>query len=209
MARYIGPACKLCRREGVKLFLKGQRCKSHRCAFQRRAVAPGVHGQKRKQRPSEYGLQLREKQKAKRLFGILERQFKKYFKKADGREGVTGENLLILIERRLDNIVYKLGFAPSRKLARQLIVHRHFLVNSRIVNKPSFAVKEGDIVVLKAKSKELLIFKSVLEKKEEITVPSWLESSLEKFEGKIVRIPARDEIDIPVNEQLIVELYSK
>jgi small subunit ribosomal protein S4 len=210
LARYIGPACRLCRREGTKLYLKGVRCKSHKCVLEKGSVAPGQHGASKKGRGSDYGMQLREKQKAKRMFGILEKQFRLYFKKAETKKGVTGENLFIFIETRLDNVVYRLGFASSRKLARQLISHKHFLVNGKGVNKASYLLKEGDVISLKEKSKEIKGFKELIEKKENLTPPpTWLEFNVEKLEGKVVRLPKREDMNIPVDEQKIVELYSK
>jgi small subunit ribosomal protein S4 len=210
LARYIGPACRLCRREGTKLFLKGVRCKSHKCVLEKGAVAPGQHGSNKKGRGSDYGMQLREKQKAKRMFGILEKQFRLYFKKAEKKKGVTGENLFIFIETRLDNVVYRLGLASSRKFARQLISHKHFLVNGKCVNKASYLLKEGDVISVKEKDKDMKIFKELIEKKENLTPPpTWLEFSADKLEGKVVRLPKREDMNIPVDEQKIVELYSK
>lgn len=208
MARYTGAVCRLCRREGTKLFLKGDRCNSHKCAFQKRAFPPGQHGSARKMKVSEYGLQLREKQKAKRFFGVLEKQFKNYFTVADSKKGVTGEALLLFIERRLDNIVFVLGLLPSRRLARQMIIHGHILVNDKPVDRPSYLLKEGDIISIKQASKDLAVFKTVKENKD-LTVPTWLEIDKMSLKGKLIRFPKREEMAVPVNEQLIVELYSK
>lgn len=208
MARYTGPVCRLCRREGVKLYLKGERCYSDKCALDRRAYAPGQHGQRRT-KVTEYGLQLREKQKARRFYGVLENQFRTYFKKADRQQGVTGENLLRLLERRLDNIVYRLGFADSRAQARQLIRHNHFTLNGFKANIPSMQLKVGDAVQLKEKSKKSAIISQLVENLGTKTPPAWLELDTNSLSGKVVSLPNRDEIDIPVEEQLIVELYSR
>lgn len=206
MARYTDANCRLCRREGQKLFLKGERCYSAKCAIEKRNYAPGQHGQSRK-KVSEYGLQLREKQKAKRFYGLQETQFRNLFDKAARKTGITGENLLILLETRLDNVVFRLGFASSRKEARQLVNHGHFKVNGRKVNIPSYEVKAGDVITVKEKSTNSPKFKEV--KEMTITVPSWLTVDVEKLEGKILSVPTRAEIDTPVAEHLIVELYSK
>ncbi|MEY8001672.1 30S ribosomal protein S4 [Clostridium sp. Mt-5] len=206
MARYTGSVCRLCRREGLKLFLKGDRCYTDKCAFSRRGYAPGQHGQGRK-KVSNYGLQLREKQKAKRIYGILEGQFRKYYEKADRKKGITGENLLVLLETRLDNIVYKLGYGQSRAEARQLVTHGHFLVNGKKVDIPSFKVSVNDTVTVCDRSKASEKFKTFAENPK--TLPVWLEGDIENFQGKVVREPSRDEIDVPVNETLIVELYSR
>lgn len=208
MARYTGPVCRLCRREGAKLYLKGDRCYTGKCAIDRRAYAPGQHGQGRK-KVSEYGLQLREKQKAKRIYGILENQFRNYFEKADRQKGITGENLLRLLERRLDNVVFRLGFGSSRTEARQLVRHGHFTVNGSRVNIPSFLVKVGDVVAVTEKSKESPKLKELAENAQSKTAPAWLEKDSNALAGKIVAIPSRDEIDVPVQEHLIVELYSR
>ena len=206
MARYTDANCRLCRREGQKLFLKGDRCYSTKCAMERRGYAPGQHGQGRS-KISDYGLQLREKQKAKRFYGLQETQFRNLFDKAARKTGITGENLLILLETRLDNVVFRLGFASSRKEARQLVNHGHFKVNGRKVNIPSYEVKAGDVITVKEKSTNSPKFKEV--KEMTITVPSWLTVDVEKLEGKILSVPTRAEIDTPVAEHLIVELYSK
>jgi small subunit ribosomal protein S4 len=206
MARYTGANCRLCRREGQKLFLKGDRCYGGKCALERRNYAPGQHGQMRK-KSSEYGLQLREKQKAKRFYGMSETQFRNLFDKAVSKKGVTGENLLIMLESRLDNVVYRLGLASSRKEARQLVVHSHFTVNGKKVNAPSQEVKAGDVIAVKEKSKNSPKFKEIRDM--QITVPSWLTVDADKLEGKVVALPTRADIDTPIAEHLIVELYSK
>jgi len=206
MARYTDANCRLCRREGQKLFLKGERCYSGKCAIEKRNYAPGQHGQARK-KVSDYGLQLREKQKAKRFYGMQEKQFRNLFEKAARKQGKPGENLLILLETRLDNVVYRLGFASSRKEARQLVVHGHFTVNGKKATAPAMELKAGDVVKVKEKSTSSPKFKEI--KEMSITVPSWLTVDVEKLEGKIVAAPTREDIDTPVAEQLIVELYSK
>lgn len=208
MARYTGPNCKLCRRESEKLFLKGSRCISEKCAFEKRGYAPGQHGQSMRRKTSEYGLQLREKQKVRRIYGILERQFQNYFVKADRKKGITGENLLQLLECRLDNIVYRLGFAPSRKSARQLVRHRHFTVNGHIVDIPSFQIRVSDIIKVKDKSKSMDMIHSSLKdsRAEEL---AWLRLNKAGLEGELLEIPKREDIPTPAQEQLIVELYSK
>lgn len=206
MARYTDANCRLCRREGQKLFLKGDRCYSSKCAIDRRAYAPGQHGQGRS-KISDYGLQLREKQKTKRFYGLQETQFRNLFDKAERKPGITGENLLILLETRLDNVVFRLGFASSRKEARQLVNHGHFQVNGRKVDIPSYTVKPGDIIKVKEKSTNSPKFKEV--KEMSITVPAWVTVDVEKLEGKVLSVPTREEIDTPVAEHLIVELYSK
>ena len=206
MARYTEANCRLCRREGQKLFLKGERCYSPKCAIERRNYAPGQHGQSRK-KMSDYGTQLREKQKTKRFYGMQETQFRNLFDKASRKKGITGENLLILLESSLDNVVFRLGFASSRKEARQLVTHNHFTVNGKKVNIPSYEVKAGDVIKVKEKSTNSPKFKEV--KEMSITVPSWLTVDVEKLEGKVVSLPTRSEIDTPVAEHLIVELYSK
>ena len=206
MARYTDANCRLCRREGQKLFLKGERCYSTKCAMEKRSYAPGQHGQGRK-KVSEYGTQLREKQKAKRFYGLQEAQFRNLFDKAVKRKGITGENLLMFLETRLDNVVFRLGFASSRKEARQLVTHGHFTVNGRKVNIPSYLCSEGDIIKVKEKSAQSPKFREI--KEMTITVPSWLTVDVDKLEGKVLNLPTRDEIDTPVAEHLIVELYSK
>ena len=206
MARYTGPSCRLCRREGQKLFLKGERCYSTKCAIEKRNYAPGQHGQARK-KISDYGLQLREKQKVKRYYGVLETQFEHYFEKADSRAGITGENLLIMLETRFDNVVFRMGLASSRKEGRQLIRHGHFTINGKKANIPSMQVKEGDVVQVKENSTNSSKFKQV--KETTITTPDWVTVDFEKLEGKVVAMPTRENIDIPIEEHLIVELYSK
>lgn len=208
MARYTGPVCRLCRREGAKLYLKGDRCYSDSCSFTKRSYAPGQHGQARK-KVSEYGLQLREKQRARRVYGVLEGQFRTYFDKADCQKGITGENLLVLLERRLDNVVYRLGFAASRTQARQLVRHRHFTVNGKRVDIPSYQIKPGDVIQVKETSKQSPLIKEIAEAVTTKTTPAWLEVQAEEMIGKIVRYPNRDEIDTPIQEHLIVELYSR
>lgn len=208
MARYTDANCKLCRREGEKLFLKGNRCLSDKCSFEKRSYAPGQHGHNVRRKVSEYGLQLREKQKVRRIYGVLERQFHNYFEKADLKKGVTGENLLQFLECRLDNVVYRLGFAPSRKSARQLVRHRHFQVNGRIVDIPSYNVRVGDIIKVKDNSKSLDIIHMALKESRGEDIP-WLRLNKASLEGELLNIPKRDEIMIPAQEQLIVELYSK
>ena len=208
MARYTDAVCRLCRRESQKLFLKGDRCYTEKCAIDRRPYPPGQHGQGRV-KTSEYGIQLREKQKAKRYYGILESQFRGYFDMAIKRKGKTGENLLALLESRLDNTVYRLGFAMSRAEARQLVLHGHFMVNGRKVNIPSFLVKPGMIITLKESSRSLDKFKSVIEANASRIPPKWLEYDAAAMVAKVTAVPTREDIDFPVEEQLIVELYSK
>ena len=209
MARYIGESCRVCRREGEKLFLKGSRCYTDKCALTRRAYAPGQHGQKRKKQ-SEYGVQLREKQKAKSFYGVLESQFRKYFEEAARSKEVTGTKLLQILESRLDNVVYRLGLATSRSQARQLVRHGHFEVNGVKVNIPSYLTKVGDVIKVRESSANNEIFKQIVEANENgRPVPTWLESDLANKTGKIVALPTREEIDLPVQEHLIVELYSK
>lgn len=208
MARYTGAVCKLCRREGKKLFLKGDRCYTGKCAVERRSYAPGQHGQNRK-KTSEYGLQLRAKQTAKRYYGIQEGQFHKYFLMAERRQGVSGENLLRICESRLDNVVYLLGWASSRAEARQLTIHAHYLVNGKKVDIPSYLLKEGDVVSIKAKSLDSDKIKAVLEANASRPVPTWLDKDAENNSAKITRMPEREEIGVPVEEHLIIEFYSK
>ncbi len=208
MARYIGPACRLCRREGTKLFLKGTRCISEKCAIDRRAYPPGQHGQVRA-RVSEYRTQLREKQKLKRIYGLLERQFRLYFYKADRQKGVTGDNLLSLLESRLDNVVYRLGLASSRKQSRMMIRHNHFSIDGKTVNIPSYLVNVGEVIEVREKSRALLPVQSALEVSGGREVPSWLSLDMAQLRGEVKASPNRDEIVLPVNEQLVVELYSR
>jgi small subunit ribosomal protein S4 len=208
MARYTDASCRLCRREGQKLFLKGERCYGNKCAIGSRAYAPGQHGAQRK-KLSEYGLQLREKQKAKRFYGLLESQFRKYFDMAARKKGITGELLLQILETRLDNVVYRMGFGTTRAEARQLVRHGHFQVNGKRVNIPSYLVKVNDTITVKEKSKKLARFKEILDVTGSKIVPSWLEVDQENLTGKVVALPAREDIDLQVQEHLIVELYSK
>ena len=208
MARYTGPACKLCRREGKKLYLKGERCTSGKCALERRSTAPGQHGAAKK-KMGEYGIQLREKQATRRYYGVLEKQFKNYYEEADRKEGMTGENLLILLERRLDNTVYRMGLAESHKEARQLVLHAHFTLNGKKVNIPSILVKPGDVISVKEASRDSAKFKALAEALESKTAPKWLDVDKTNLTAKVVSFPARDDIDYDFNEQLIVELYSK
>ena len=210
MARYTGPACRLCRKEGVKLMLKGDRCYSDKCSFDRRQKAPGQYGANSgRRRPKEYGLQLREKQKAMRYYGILEKQFKNYFVKADKKEGQTGENLLTLIERRLDNVVYRMGMAESRREARQLVRHGHFTVNGKKVNIPSFIVKLNDVVAVAEQSRKSARIKMLVENISGKTIPAWLSVDKENGVATVAALPKREDVDFPFEEHLIVELYSK
>jgi small subunit ribosomal protein S4 len=208
MARYTDAVCRLCRREGQKLFLKGDKCYSDKCPVDRRHYPPGQHGQGRK-KLSEYGLQSREKQKTRRYYGVLESQFRKYFEMAERKPGVTGTNLLQILESRLDNVVYRLGMAMSRPEARQLVRHGHFTVNGRRVNIPSFLVKPGDVIALKESSRNLEKFKIVLEANASRVPPRWLELNRDAIQGTVTALPEREDIDFPVEEHLIVELYSK
>ena len=208
MARYTEAVCRLCRRENQKLFLKGDRCYTDKCALERRAYAPGQHGQGRS-KASEYGTQLREKQKTKRYYGVLESQFRSYFEMASKRKGKTGENLLSILETRLDNVVYRLGFAMSRAEARQLVLHGHFTVDGKRVDIPSYLVKPGMVVALCEGSRTLEKFKSVIEANSFRQPPKWLEYDANSFSAKVAALPVREDIDLPVEEQLIVELYSK
>ena len=208
MARYTGPACRLCRREGQKLFLKGDRCYSDKCSLNRRAYAPGQHGQGRKKN-SEYGLQLRAKQRARRFYGVNEVQFSHYFDVAESKQGVTGENLLRILESRLDNVVYRMGFASSRAEARQLIGHGHFEVNGKRVDIASYLLRAGDVVSLCEKSRSNEKMKTVIEANSARPIPEWIDCARENCTAKIVALPNRDQIDAPVEEQLIVEYYSK
>jgi small subunit ribosomal protein S4 len=209
MARYIGPVCRLCRREGMKLFLKGERCYTEKCAIEKRNFAPGQHGKTRKSKMAGYGVQLREKQKVKRIYGVLEDQFRRYFEQAERTRGITGETLLQLLERRLDNVVYRIGYATSRAQARQLVRHGHFTVNGRKVDIPSFSVKPGDVVSVRESSRQNASILHAIEEVKGRGVPEWLQSSAEAMEAKISSVPTREQINLPVQEQLIVELYSK
>ena len=208
MARYTGPACKLCRREGTKLFLKGDRCLSGKCAIDRRNTAPGQHGAATK-KLREYGMQLREKEKTKRYYGVLERQFVNYFEEADRTKGMTGENLICLLERRPDNVVYRMGMAASRKEARQLVLHGHFTLNGKKVNIPSLIVKTGDVISVKEASRASVKIKALAEELATKSAPKWLDVDKNGLSVKVVTLPARDDVDFEFNEQLIVELYSK
>jgi len=211
MAKYTGPVCRLCRREGVKLYLKGERCYTDKCSFAKRAFAPGQHGQgQTRKKVSEYGVQLREKQKTRRVYGVLEKQFRGCFGRADRQKGITGENLLVLLERRLDNVVFRLGFAASRSQARQMVRHRHFLVNGKRVDIPSYLIKADDVISVRESSKESPLIKEIAESFASKTLPAWLERSADEvMTGKVLRYPTREEIDTPVQEHFIVELYSR
>jgi len=208
VARYTGPRCRLCRREGSKLFLKGDRCFSEKCAFERRSYAPGQHG-KGRIKVSDYGIRLREKQRVRRIYGVKESQFRRYFEIADRQKGVTGTNLLVLLERRLDNVVYRLGFADSRSQARQLVKHGHFLVNGRRVDIPSYQVRVGDEIVVREKSKDLVPIVQAIEAVARRGVPDWLELDAENKKGVVKAMPERSHITMPIQEQYIVEFYSK
>ncbi len=208
MARYRESVCRLCRREGLKLFLKGDRCYSEKCAFERRGYAPGDHGQLRK-KFSDYGVQLREKQKLKRMYGLLEKQFRGYFEKADRQKGITGSNLLIFLERRLDNMVFRMGFANSRTEARQLVRHNHFLVSGKPVNIPSYLIKLGDEVQVREGSRKVERILEAMGTVARRGVPQWLEIDKANFRGVLKTLPTREELTMPVREQLVVELYSK
>ena len=209
MAKYTGPACRQCRREGVKMFLKGERCFSDKCPITRRGTVPGQHGAARARMMKDYGLMLREKQKTRRYYGILETQFRNYYEKADAQEGMSGVNLLIMIERRFDNVVYRMGLAESRRDARQLVRHGHFTVNGKNANIPSMLLKVGDEIAIKDSKKDRPKIKSVIEKCEGKIIPKWVEVDKENGKGKIIAMPAREDIDFEIDEQLIVELYSK
>ncbi|MCL5055938.1 MAG: 30S ribosomal protein S4 [Firmicutes bacterium] len=208
MGRYIGPACRLCRREGVKLFLKGDRCFSPKCAVEKRAYPPGQHGQGRK-KVSPYALRLREKQKLRKIYGILETQFSNYMGKAERMEGMTGENLLGLLERRLDNVIFRIGLASSRNQARQLVLHGHFMVNQKKINVPSFTVRPGDKILIRDSSRDKVLLKSHLESASSKHIPSWIQMDVSKGEAQVVSLPKRDEIDVSVKENLVVEFYSR
>lgn len=208
MARYSGSQCRICRRETEKLFLKGDRCYTEKCAVERRQYPPGQHGQRRS-KTSDYGIQLREKQKVRKMYGVLEKQFRRYFHSASKKKGVTGEMLLQLLEARLDNMVYRMGFAPNRSSARQFVNHGHFLVNGRKVNIPSYMLQVGDIIEIKTSSREIGLIKDSLSKGEQRGIPPWVEVDFQNFKGKVLHKPTREEIQLPAQEQLIVELYSK
>jgi small subunit ribosomal protein S4 len=209
MARYIGPVCRLCRREDQKLFLKGDRCFSEKCGYERRQYPPGQHGQGRRRRPSDYGHQLREKQKVKRMYGLLEKQFRGYYYKAARMKGITGENLLSLLERRLDNVAVRCGFASSHAEARQLVRHGHFKVNGKKVNIPSYLVHEGDEIIVREKSKKVEKISDSLAKIDRSPLPAWIEIDRDNFRSKIKALPQRADISSDIDEQLIVELYNK
>jgi len=209
LARYTDSSCRLCRRENLKLFLKGDRCYSEKCAFERRGYAPGDHGQAHKKQRSDYGVQLREKQKLKRLYGLLEKQFRGYFKKADQQKGITGTNLLIFLERRMDNMIFRMGLCNSRVEARQLISHGHFLINGKAVNIPSYLLKAGDEVSVKEGSRKITRVLEAMETVARRGMPHWLELDKENFKASIKMLPVREDLTMPVQEQLVVELYSK
>jgi len=209
LARYVGAACRLCRREKLKLFLKGDRCYTDKCAFERRSYAPGQHGQRRGGKISDYGIQLREKQKVKRIYGVLEKQFRRYYSKADRQKGITGTSLLVLLERRLDTIVYRMGFSSSRDQARQLVRHNHFTANGRTVNIPSYHVRIGDVIEVSEGSRKIPFILEAMETVVRREIPPWLEVDGGNFRGIVKAFPNREELTMPINEQLIVELYSK
>ena len=209
MGRYIGPVCRLCRREGVKLYLKGERCYSPKCAMERRPYPPGQHGQKRARRPSDYAVRLREKQKLRRIYGISERQFRNLYEEANRRQGVTGETMLQMLELRLDNVVYRLGFAVSRRQARQLVRHGHITVNGRRVDLPSYRVRPGDEIAVAEKSRNLELIRQNLEAMKGRKVGPWLSLDVEGMKGKFLRLPDREDLALPVNEQLVIEFYSR
>ncbi len=212
MARYIGPACKLCRREGMKLYLKGEKCFMEKCPVDQRTYPPGQHGKEsafRRKKLSDYAMQLREKQKARRVYGVLERQFRRYFHEAERRSGLTGENLLALLETRLDNAIYRLGLADSRAQARQLVTHGHFTVNGRKTNIASYALRPNDLIALRSGSSKLAYFKDRREQLGKRTLPTWLSLDADKMEARLLAMPSRQEVDAPIQEQLIVEFYSR
>ncbi|GAU07522.1 30S ribosomal protein S4 [Desulfoplanes formicivorans] len=208
MSRYTGAKCKLCRREGEKLFLKGDRCYTDKCAFERRSYPPGEHGKMRR-KPTEYAIQLREKQKVRRMYGVLEGQFRHYFKVAESKKGIAGTNLLMLLEKRIDNVAYRMGFANSRNQARQLVRHGHFMLNGRKVTVPSIQLREGDVLEVCTKSKNSLVIKEAQEVVARRGVPAWLDVDVTALKGTVKALPVRDDVTFPMNEQLIVELYSK
>jgi len=211
VARYTGSKCKLCRRQGEKLFLKGERCYSPKCAFERRAYAPGMHGRRRtfRRKVSDYGVQLREKQKARRIYGVLERQFRRYFRLAVKHKGLTGANLLQILERRMDNVVYRLGFASSRDQARQFVSHGHFDLNGRKAMTPSLLVKAGDVIAVRERSRKNQYFKDLQKTLEHVTASEWLTLDASGMKGQVLSLPSREQIDVPVKEQLVVEYYSR
>lgn len=209
MARYTDPVCRLCRRENLKLFLKGDRCYSDKCAFDRRSYAPGQHGQRRGRKISDYGIQLREKQKVKRIYGLSEKQFHLFFKRADNQKGITGTNLLVFLERRFDNVVYRLGFVNSRAQGRHFVRHNHFLINGKKVNIPSYLIKIGDVVEIQEKSRKVRVIEDAFDAVVRRGVPQWLDIEKENMKGIVKEFPSREDITTPIQEQLIVELYSK
>jgi len=209
LARYIGSVCRLCRRENLKLFLKGDRCYSDKCAFDRRSYPPGQHGQRRGRKSSDYAIQLREKQKVKRMYGLSEKQFRLFFKRADRQKGITGTNLLVLLESRLDNVIYRLGFVNSRTQGRQLVKHSHFLINGKKVNIPSYIIKMGDIIEIREKSRNMQSIKDSLDAVVRRGIPQWLDLEKESLKGMVKGYPVREDLTMPIQEQLIVELYSK
>ena len=209
MGRYTDAVCRQCRREGEKLFLKGDRCYSEKCAVERKPYVPGMHAQGRRQKPTEYGIQLREKQKTRKIYGVLEKQFRNYFHKADRQQGITGENLLVMLERRLDNVVYRLGFATSRAEARQLVTHGHFTINGKKASIASMLVRVGDVIQVKEGSKQSPKFQEIKEQAAYKNPPEWLSVDAENLSGSVLAYPIREQIDTSVNEQLIVELYSR
>ena len=209
MARYIGPVCRLCRREGMKLFLKGERCYTEKCAIEKRNFAPGQHGKTRKAKLAGYGIQLREKQKVKRIYGVLEDQFRGYFETAERTRGITGVTLLQLLERRLDNVVYRLGLSTSRSQARQLVRHGHFLINGKKVDIPSYSLKQGDVVTVLGRSQKNTTIEHAIQEVKGRGIPEWLSFDAASISGRVVSMPTREQINLPVQEQLIVELYSK
>jgi len=209
LARYRGSVCRICRRENLKLFLKGDRCYSDKCAFDRRSYAPGQHGQRRRGKISDYGVQLREKQKVKRMYGLSEKQFRLFFQRADRQKGITGTNLLVMLERRLDNVVYRLGFVNSRAQGRQLVRHSHFLVNGKKATIPSILIKQDDVVEVKEKSRNIQAINDSLDAVVRRGIPQWLELEKEHMKGIVKGIPVRDDVTMPIQEQLVVELYSK
>ena len=209
MARYTGSVCRICRRENLKLFLKGDRCYSDKCAFDRRGYPPGQHGQRRGRKISDYGIQLREKQKVKRMYGLSEKQFHLFFERADDQKGITGTNLLVFLERRLDNVVYRLGFVNSRAQSRHFVRHSHFLINGKKVNIPSYLIKIGDVVEVREKSRKIQALEGALDAVVRRGIPQWLDLEKENMKGMVKEFPSREDITTPIQEQLIVELYSK
>jgi small subunit ribosomal protein S4 len=209
LARYTGSVCRICRRENLKLFLKGDRCYSDKCAFDRRGYPPGQHGQRRGRKTSDYGIQLREKQKVKRMYGLSEKQFHLFFERADNQKGITGTNLLVFLERRLDNVVYRLGFVNSRAQGRHFVRHNHFLINGKKVNIPSYLIKIGDVVEIREKSRKIQILEDALAAVVRRGIPQWLDLEKETMKGMVKEFPSREDITTPIQEQLIVELYSK